>query len=581
MGGREAGNGNFLYRRLALVKLVFLFIIMIVLVRLFDLQILNHSWYEGLASGQHDILSELIPKRGQIYIQDKYAASGRIVAAVNREANLLYAVPAEITDFDQVAEKLSPLINIEVERLTSLINKPGDPYEPLLHQVPDELVQKINQLELVGIKFTTETIRYYTPIPGLGQVTGFVGYNENTRQGQYGIEGFWEKILAGKKGSLRAEKDVAGSLITLGKRDIIQATDGSDIVLTIDYNIQSEACSQLASSVKRHGADSGSLIIMDPKTGAIRALCNTPSFDPNNYSQIEDIKLFINPAVSHPYEPGSVFKPITMATALHTGTVTPETTYEDIGEVVIGQKIIKNSDGKAHGRQTMIQVLEKSLNTGVIFAMRQVGVENFRNMVNNFGFGSLSGIELPAESAGNIKSIYNSNEIYLATASFGQGISVTPLQLVTAYAVIANRGILMKPYIVKEIIAPDGSKEVIPPQEIRVVITPSEARTLAGMMVQVVEEGHGKRAGVTGYYVAGKTGTAQVPLKDKSGYDSDKTIGSFVGFAPIDNSSFVMLVKIDNPKDVVFAESTAAPLFGRLAKFLLDYYQIPPEREIK
>ncbi|MFA4936703.1 MAG: penicillin-binding protein 2 [Patescibacteria group bacterium] len=556
-------------------------IIFIVIVRLFDLQILNHAWYEALASGQHDVLSELIPKRGQIYIQDKYAASGRIMAAVNRDATLLYAVPEEITDVDQVAEKLSPLIDMDVEQLKLLINKPGDPYEPLLHQVPEELVKNINQLQLAGIKFTTETMRYYAPIPDLGQVTGFLGYNENLRQGQYGIEGFWEKTLAGKQGSLRAEKDVAGSLIALGKRDIISAINGSDIVLTIDYNIQLDACTELEKAVKKHGADSGSLIIMDPKSGAIKALCNAPNFDPNNYGEVENIKFFTNPVISHPYEPGSVFKPITIAAALHSGAVTPETIYEDTGQVVIGSKVIKNSDEQAHGQQTMISVLEKSLNTGAIFAMRQAGAENFQKMVVNFGFGSLFNIELPTESTGDIRSIYENNEIYLATASFGQGISVTPLQLITAYSAIANRGILMRPYIVKEIIAPDGRSEITSVQEIRAVLTPMEARTLAGMMVQVVEEGHGKRAGVPGYYVAGKTGTAQVPLQNKAGYDPDKTIGTFVGFAPVDDPIFVMLVKIDNPKDVTFAESTAAPLFGRVAKFLLDYYQVPPEREIK
>ncbi|MDD5291368.1 MAG: penicillin-binding protein 2, partial [Patescibacteria group bacterium] len=333
-------------------------------------------------------------------------------------------------------------------------------------------------------------------------------------------------------------------------------------------------------------ADGGSIIVMDPKTGAVIAMCSYPDFDPNNYDQVKDINIFNNPAIFAQYEPGSVFKPITMAAALDQGKVTPETTYKDEGQVMITgwPKPIKNSDFDSfggHGEVNMTSVLENSLNTGAIFAMQQTGADVFANYVKNFGFGENTGIELSGEASGDIRNltVAKIKPIDAAVASFGQGISVTPIQLVGAYAAIANGGILMKPYIVKEIDHPDGTKDITEPKEIRRVISEKAATLLGGMLVNVVEEGHGKKAGVKGYYVAGKTGTAQVPKKDGLGYQSGVNIGSFAGFAPADDPQFAMLVRIDHPRDVSWAESSAAPLFGEIAEFLLQYYQVPKTRE--
>ncbi len=362
--------------------------------------------------------------------------------------------------------------------------------------------------------------------------------------------------------------------------------DGSDLILTVNRSVQFRVCQTLNEAALRHGADGGSIIIMDPKTGAIIAMCSYPDFDPNNYDKVKDIKVFNNPAVFSQYEPGSVFKGITMAAALDQGKVTPETTYKDEGQVMITgwPKPIKNSDFDiygGHGEVNMTTVLEKSLNTGAIFAMKQTGADVFADYVKKFGFGEKTGIELLGEGSGDIRNLTVSKikPIDATVASFGQGISVTPIQLVSAYATIANGGILMKPYIVKEIVHADGTKDITQPKELRRVISEKAAVLLGGMLVNVVEEGHGQKAGVKGYYVAGKTGTAQVPRKDGRGYESSMHIGSFAGFAPADDPQFVMLVRIDNPRDVAWAESSAAPLFGKIAEFLLQYYQIPKERD--
>ncbi|MCK5460270.1 penicillin-binding protein 2, partial [Candidatus Parcubacteria bacterium] len=357
--------------------------------------------------------------------------------------------------------------------------------------------------------------------------------------------------------------------------EIISAQDGADIVLTIDRAVQFKVCEELKKSIEQHSADSGSVIVINPSSGAVIAMCNVPFYDANFYNKA-DIDLFNNPIISSQYEPGSIFKAITMAAGLDSGVVNPDTVYNDEGCVKIGVETICNSDLKAHGRQTMSNVLEGSLNTGVIFVARKAGRDIFRKQVEDFGFGNPTGIELSSEAGGNISALNKKKEIYMATASFGQGVSVTSLQMVSAFAAIANNGKLMKPYLVKSIIGSDGSEKETKPVEVRQVISKKTAILLSAMLVSVVEKGHGKRAGVEGYYVAGKTGTAQVPKKFGKGYEEDQTIGLFAGFAPVDNPRFAMLVKIDNPKDVIWAESTAAPLFGRLAKFILDYYQVEP-----
>lgn len=567
-------------KRLGFVRLAFFFFLLIVAYRLFQIQILSYGTYQALASGQHDILAKLVPERGSIYVEDPINESGFYPVAVNKPMSFIYAVPLDIQNVNDTADKLTKILDMPVEDLQRILDKPGDPFEPIKHAVDDKVADEVRSLNLPGIQIITENIRYYTDGPFMSQVTGFVGYVGDYKQGRYGVEQHWEKVLAGTPGVLKSEKDALGQIISVGERDMTPAVNGADVYLTIDKNIQYATCSALEDAVKKHGAVGGSVVIMSPETGEIKAICNVPSFDSNNYGSTKDIGLFLNKAVTDAYEPGSVFKAFTMAAALDKGKVTPDTTYNDTGEVRIGPNIIRNSDLKSNGIQTMTQVLEKSLNTGVIFAARQVGLTDFRSYVSKFGFGDMTGVELPQESPGNIKALNSTNEIYLATASFGQGLTVTPIQLVAAYGAIANQGKLMQPHIMKKIVYLDGKVEQAVPRTIRQVISPQVATTLSAMLVNVVENGHGKRAGVSGYYVAGKTGTAQVPLPNGGGYAVGKNIGSFVGFAPVDKPKFVMAVRIDEPKDVQFAESSAAPLFGELAKYLLNYYRIAPERVI-
>lgn len=549
----------------------------LIALRLFFLQIGNRDYYRALASDQHGFEKEILPKRGEIYFTSNINSEA-VLAATNVVKNLVYAVPKEIDDPNLVAEKLSLVLQMPIKDIENKILNGSENYVALKKQLSDEEVAVIKSLKLAGLAFEPETIRVYPEKKLASQVLGFLGYKGNLRAGQYGIEGKFEESLAGSKGIVGLEKDRAGRWITFVSRNFIPSTDGDDIYLTIDSAIQFKAEQVLNAAISKHGAESGSVIVIDPKTGSILAMANAPDFDPNEYGKVASLDAYNNSGVSLDYEPGSVFKPITMAAAINEGAVTPETVYEDVGKVLLDDREIRNSDYEAHGIQTMTQVLEKSLNTGAVFVEQKLGHEKFRKYVKKFGFGKVLGIDLPGEVAGNIENVNKKSDVFFGTAAYGQGITTTALQLITAYSALANGGNLMQPYVVKSVIHPDRTKQDTYPKVIDKVLDPKTAATVSAMMVNVVENGHGKQAGVKGYYIAGKTGTAQVPFKDRSGYDPSKSIGSFIGFGPADNPKFLMLVRISNPKDVKFAESTAAPAFGQIASFILNYLQIPPTR---
>ncbi len=548
----------------------------IVIFRLYTLQVLARNYYQELAADQHKVFDKLIPERGEIFVKDK---NGYYPVAVNKKLNLVYAVPREVENPQEAAKQIAPILELDEEETKAKLNRPDGWYVVLKHQVDDKKVSQLKEKNLKGIYFSPEDKRFYPGGTFASQVIGFVGSNGSQIKGQYGIEAYWEKELAGREGHLEQERDTGGRWISIGERTIVPAENGADIYLTLDHIIQYRAEMAIKKAVEKYSADKGTIIVQDPHRGAILAAASWPTFDANEFSKVENMSLFSNPAVSETYECGSVFKPITMAAGLDAKVVTPDTTYTDTGAVSEAGYTIKNSDGKANGVQTMTQVLEKSLNTGAIFVEKLLGNLRFYEYVKSFGFGQVSGIETIGEASGDISGVATLRDINSFTASFGQGISVTPLQLVNAFSAIANGGELMKPYLVEKIITSNGEEIETKPQEIRRVISREASLDLTRMLVSVVKNGHGKKAGVPGYLVAGKTGTAQVPKKSGGGYEENQHIGSFVGFAPAYDPKFVMLVKLDNPKSVEWAESSAAPTFGEMAKFMLDYFGVEPTEE--
>ncbi len=543
--------------------------------RLFHLQIIQHGFYTALAADQHQLFEQLQPTRGQILVKDAQSPTGYYPLATNQTLHELYAVPKQVTDPLGTAERLQLYVTVPKDDLLKRLNKPNDLYEPIQHDLTDQQQQTITALKLPGLYFRDEPKRYYPERKFGSHLLGFVGYDGNKKVGRYGLEGRFESTLAGSQGYIKAQKDARGELIATAAQVWQPAADGANVELTIDRTIQYEACRQLDEAVQKHGADGGSVVIVQPTTGAILAMCGAPDFDPNAYNEVQDVKTFLNPATQIPYEPGSVFKAITMAAALNEGKVTPDATYTDTGAVKIGSYTIRNSDNKAHGVQTMTQVLEESLNTGAIYAMNQIGPAKFADYVKAFGFGQPTKIDVD-ESTGNISGPLTKKDIYATTGAFGQGLTVTPLQLAMAYTAIANGGRLMQPYVVERIRRADGTETVTKPRQIRQVISAETSATISGMLVRVVQNGHGKRAGVPGYFVAGKTGTAQIPDPKTGKYLPDLTIGTFAGFAPVEDPQFVIVTQLVKPRDVQFAESSAAPLFGSLAKFLMLYLHLPP-----
>lgn len=629
---RKAVKIKFVNSRLHVVLAIIFLLVGALFYQLINLQINKHEFYAAIAADQHLAVNKLKAERGRIFIQDIVDQESKLYPiATNKDFALVYAVPRKIKNPQDTAEKLFTIFDKEdmqnqisenlendtffnpetelsgpeleernklkeakreleektkkeeiINKYLAKLEKKNDPYEPLQAKVDKEKLKEVMDMNIEGIDYIMKRHRYYPEKDMGAHLVGFVGYEDKGLAGRYGLEGFFNDELSGKPGTLKSERSATGDLIIINDREYQKPQNGSNLILTINRSIQYTVCKRLVEVAMRHGADGGTVIVMEPNTGAILAMCSWPSYDPNFYSEEEDINIFNNPAIFDSYEPGSVFKSITMAAAVDQGKVKPDTVFFDKGYVNIEgwDKPLRNSDYETHGGHGSVDmtiVLEKSLNTGIIFAMQKIGAEKFAEYVKNFGFGEKTGIELETEGLGDIRNLYRKTirPVEAATAAFGQGITVTPLQMITAYAVIANGGILVKPYLVNEIISADGNSSKTQPQKIRRVISERTALLVSGMLVNVVDSGHAVKAGVKGYYVAGKTGTAQVA--DKGGY-SDKTIHTFVGFAPVDEPKFVMLVKLDDPKDVRYAASSAAPLFGELAAFILDYYQVPKER---
>jgi len=551
----------------------------ILILKLASLQLWAAGDLRQMALKQYSTVRELPAPRGKIFYSERKSKE-LYPLATNRVYNHLFAVPRDITNASTTFERLWPLVSpygISEDILKSRLTKANDIYEPLVHKLTDQELAAVQDLKLAGISSERETWRFYPEATTLAHVLGFVGLNGEKRQGQYGLEGYYEDELKGKDGLIEGDVDITGRLIQTGNLKRVEPEAGVDLVLSVDRVIQAFACQKLSEQAEKLGADGGDLIVMDPKSGAIIAMCSTPGFNPNEYQEVKDISVYLNPSVALSYEPGSIFKPITMAAAIDSGRVNPETTYTDTGEVRFGSYVIKNSDEKAHGLTSMVGVLENSLNTGAIFAEQELGNEDFLKYVKKFGFGKLTNIELGHETNGNLNLLAKGKDINYATASFGQGITVTPLQMVAAYGALANGGKLMRPYIVKEKRRDDKVIEVTKPEVIGEPITLRTSTILSGMLVSVVRNGHSKRAAVAGYRIGAKTGTAQVA--EGGGYGS-RYIHTATGYGPIDNPVFVMLVKLNDPKAGRFAESTSVPVFGEVARFILQYYEIPPDDNI-
>ncbi len=552
------------------IHLIFTFLFLfgiVIICRLVYLQIIDYKIYRAQALGQQIRLKEVEGLRGEILFKD-----GIKSLAINKEEWRVYALPKEITDKKNVSEVLGNILSESPKIISSKIEDTNC-FSVIKNQLTEEEIKNVKDSNLNGIYLEKLSQRYYPQKTLSSQVAGFLGGNGD---GQYGLEGYYDEILKGKKGF--KEEETKG-LIFFDSEGVEAAKDGSNLYLTIDYNIQFIAESLLQEAKDTLDIESGQIIVLEPNSGKVIALANFPNFNLNEYSKEKDLSIFQNGAVQKLFEPGSVFKPITIAIALNEGKITPDTTYIDKGYVKIGNERIDNYDKRVYGETSMTQVLEKSINTGAVYAQKSVDRDVYLKYLDKFGFNEQTGIDLQGEAYSSNENLNKGGEINLATSSFGQGIEMTPLQLARAFCVIANGGKLVKPYIVEKTINEKGEEtETLPQISKEGIITSQTITQLTTMLINVIENGYGTRAKVPGYYVAGKTGTAQVPIEGKRGYDPNKTIQSFIGFSPALNPRFLILVKLDNPKAKT-AEYSATPIFGKLAKYIIDYWQIPPDYE--
>lgn len=599
----------------------------IVIIRLADLQILRHGHFESVAEAQRKRASELLPHRGTVYVQEGKGGDIFPIAS-NKKGWIAYAVPRNMKDPKSVSDTLAPALAafrdrqdaktktiIEQtgqnlannflpapspdvspspspdptptpdERISNLarelferFDQRTDPYEPLLkpyETIDDELLAFLQEKKFEGIVLEEQEIRTYPEGSLAAHAVGYVGFNDSKRIGRYGIEGFFDSVLRGDFGFLSGERDAGGRIIGVADNQFRAAEDGADVVLTLDRVVQTFAEQELKAGVERYRAERGSVLVMNPKTGAILAMATYPTFDPNAYYAVRDARVQTNPIVSDSFEPGSILKPVVMAGAINEKLVTPSTTFVDNGPVQVSKFTINTFDGKHLGVQTMTQALEQSNNIGMVVVAQKMGAEKMYDYLRRFGLGERTGVELDGETQTNVQEPHKWNVATLATTGFGQGIVVTPIQALDAINVIANGGVLTQPHIVQTIKKASGEEQSTAITPIRQVISKETADTVSAMMVSVIENGVATLARVPGYYLAGKTGTAQV-ADDTGRYSQDKKIITFVGFGPVPDPEFSILVKLDNPYGLSFASGTAAPMFQNLAEKLLTYYQVPP-----
>lgn len=538
--------------------------------RLVFLQIFQHDFYSALARGQQKFFINIQGERGEIFFKNH-----DLPIVTNKVYVFIYASPSEIplAEKEKTAEILSQILDLNKESIFKKLQK-DDFYELLKERLSNREIESLKEKNLTGVYFGEEKFRQY---PYGSFASHLLGFINKDGKGQYGIEEQWNDVLTGEKKMLEGEWGSPRYFLTNGNDP---ENKGSDLFLTVDYNIQYLAERLLKKAREQLNIEGGTIMVMETRSGKILALANFPDFNPNQYSEVANFDIFQNSATQKIFEPGSIFKPITMAMAVEEKKVTPLTTYIDRGFVKIGSHTIYNYDKVVWGEQTMTQVLENSINTGAVFVEKELGHPLFLKYIEKFKIFEPTGIDLREIFSDN-KEFKNGYEINFATASFGQGIEITPIQMVRAISVIANGGKLVKPYIVEKYIKDGRVIEVQPEIKNSTVISPKTASQLTAMLVSSVENGYAKRAKIPGYYIAGKTGTSQIPFSslgiNQLGY-SDKTWQSFVGWLPAFDPKFSILVKLDNPKTKAASFSTTLSA-RELMKYIIDYYQIPPDYE--
>lgn len=566
--------------RLKLVAAFFLIIFIVLSARLFFWQIIRGKDLSAQARDQYQTGKSIVAPRGNILAND----STWLVA--RGEAWLVYASLPDIKDNPRkIADKLAPFfldeeseradVLLEVERIYSLLTKNEIVWVPIKHKISTEVKRNIEALGLEGIGFEIQETSIYPEASSAAHLLGFVGKDtEGEDIGYFGLEGYYNAPLSGKSGYLGRERDARGLPIGIGDTTEVMAIAGVDLLTHIDKTIQLLLDEKLSEGIEKYGAVGGTAVVMNPKNGAILAMSAFPSYDPADYSEYGN-EYFRNPIVSDSFEPGSIFKILIMAAGLDSGAVEPDTKCEICdGPLKVDKYFIKTWNNEYNPDATMLDVIVLSDNVGMSYVGQKIGADTLYDYLDAFGIGKSTNIDLQGEIEPRLREKGTWNIVDLATTSFGQGVVATPIQMIRAVGAIANDGILMTPQIVDRILGETWGEDIKPEINER-VISVKTANEVTAMMVEAAKNGEAKWTHLRGFNVAGKTGTAQIPIAGH--YDEERTIASFVGFAPADDPDFVMLMTLREPSSSPWASETAAPLWYTVAKDLFIYFGIQPE----
>ncbi len=564
--------------RIKSIYLCFVVLTLIGATRLYFLQVVHAQEYKDRQNIIDTRVSNELFDRGSIYFTEKGDKQNLWNAASLKSGYLMYIKPTEIVDIEKTYTEISKFIKIEKDNFIEKANKKDDPYEEIINRVESEIGDKIKDLKLKGVYFQKEQWRYYPNNKLASHVLGFVGYKNDVLQGRYGIESYYEDNLkrdrtATLKNFFTELWSNAGKIASGGEN--LEA----DIITSIEPTVERMLENELEAVTKKYDSKSSGGIIMNPTTGEIYAMASYPSFDPNNYNKEKNVAIFSNPLVERVFEMGSIIKPITIASGLDQEIIKASTTYKDEGSLKVSDRTIYNFDFKGRGVVSMQEVLNQSLNTGSAHVALLLGKEKFSEYIANFGLGEETGIDLPGELPGLFRNFEKGRDVEVANAAFGQGIAMTPIATVRALSVLGNGGVLPNPHIVKKVKYKIGTfkEKNFTEDEMKRVIKAETSEEITRMLVEVFD-----KALKGGIYkmernsIAAKTGTAQIAEKG-GGYYKDKFNHTFFGYFPAYDPKFIIFLYTEEPHSD-YASNTLSEPFSKLAKFLINYYHITPDR---
>jgi len=564
--------------RLRFISIAFLVGICALGVRLFYWQVVKGEDLSRQAKTQQKSASQRRANRGNILARDM----SHLVAS--RDQWLLFGDMPLVEDPKALAETLSTFtsestevasVSAEKSRLLTIFSETESSWVPLKNRLTTETKKKLDELELKGIGFEAQESRYYPEASAAAHLLGFLGKdNEGNDTGYFGLEGYYDLVLSGKPGFVERESNAAGVPILFGEAREKAAQHGVDLVTGVDKTIQILVEKHLKKGIEKYGAKAGSIIVMDPMNGAILAMAATPSYDASRYWEFNNAD-FVNPITSYSFEPGSIMKPLVMAAGFDAGVITPESICDICNAPYkVDKYFIETWDQKYHANSTMQDIIIRSDNVGMVYIGNKLGSDKLYDYFDSFGFGRLTNIDLQGEMSPQMRPRGTWNIVDQATASFGQGIAVTPLQMITAFSIIANGGYQVVPHVVEKLASGDWSHEISFPKGKQVLSTKATTQ-MKDILVGGVKYGEAKWAVPKGYRVAGKTGTAQIAVSGH--YDEEKTNASFIAYAPPENPKFVMLITLSEPESSQWASETAAPLWFTIARDIFPHMGIKPE----